>query len=225
MSNYHGEIMNITAGRNAVIEDNLIAAGVTTIVTAYKCGQRDARHAAAQIAAQADARITELEASAARSEATRAEMAASLSDAMQWLAGNAESHTSESYRNDRDAAIADGANEEIEKWKMLYYYQRDALKYWDEKTRRVLAEIREYPVMAEAINGLCGKKREQEAKLRAYQETAEHYCAVDTPISADGIRAHIATIEAQLAAANHRVAELEAERTVAPLASGSERRG
>lgn len=62
MSNYHGEIMNITAGRNAVIEDSLITAGVTTTVTAYNYGHRDARHVAAEIAAEADQRIAELEA-------------------------------------------------------------------------------------------------------------------------------------------------------------------
>lgn len=39
---------------------------------------------------------------------------------------------------------------------------------------------------------------ELEAKLRAWEETAEHYCAADTPISADGVRDYIAELEKQL---------------------------
>lgn len=62
MGNYHAQMMNITTERNAVIEDDLAAAGVTTTVTAYNCGHRDARHAAAEIANEADQRIEELEA-------------------------------------------------------------------------------------------------------------------------------------------------------------------
>lgn len=76
MSNYHGEIMNITAGRNAVIEDNLIAAGVTTTVTAYDYGYRAARRAAAEIAIEADRRIAELEAQLATANERIAELEA-----------------------------------------------------------------------------------------------------------------------------------------------------
>lgn len=54
MSNYHDEIMNLRASE-AEIADDLPAA-----ILAYKTGHRDARHAAAEIAAQADARIDEL---------------------------------------------------------------------------------------------------------------------------------------------------------------------
>ena len=50
---------------------------------------------------------------------------------------------------------------------------------------------------------------ELEAKLRAWEETAEYYCAADTPISADGVRGYIAELNAKLAAANQRIAELE----------------
>lgn len=76
MGNYHGEIMNITAGRNAVIEDNLIAAGVTTTVTAYDYGYRGARRAAAEIAIEADRRIAELEAQLATANERIAELEA-----------------------------------------------------------------------------------------------------------------------------------------------------
>lgn len=48
---------------------------------------------------------------------------------------------------------------------------------------------------------------ELEAKLRAWEETAEYYCAADTPISADGVRGYIAELNAKLAAANQRIAD------------------
>ena len=52
-------------------------------------------------------------------------------------------------------------------------------------------------------NADCAAKRiaELEAKLRAWEETAEYYCAADTPISADGVRGYIAELNAKLAAA------------------------
>lgn len=53
------------------------------------------------------------------------------------------------------------------------------------------------------------------AILRAWEETAEYYCAADTPISADGVRGYIAELNAKLAAANQRIAELEAALTAA----------
>lgn len=60
----HDQIMNLPA------PDDITIAGIVTdggnrepsAVYAYKCGHRDARHAAAELATQADARIAELEA-------------------------------------------------------------------------------------------------------------------------------------------------------------------
>lgn len=52
---------------------------------------------------------------------------------------------------------------------------------------------------------------ELQAKLRAWEETAEHYCKADTPISPDGVRGYIAELEAQLAAKDARIAALEAQ--------------
>lgn len=64
MSNYHDEIMNISLPNDLAIRHIVSDSqtGGTGVVYAYKCGQRDARHVAAEIAAQADARIAELEA-------------------------------------------------------------------------------------------------------------------------------------------------------------------
>lgn len=62
MSNYHGEIMSIPTRLDAAIEDQLQARTDTGLVMAYKIGHRDARHAAAEIAIEADQRIVELEA-------------------------------------------------------------------------------------------------------------------------------------------------------------------
>ena len=62
MGNYHGEIMNIPTRPDAAIEDQLQARTDTGLVMAYKIGHRDARHAAAKIAIEADRRIAELEA-------------------------------------------------------------------------------------------------------------------------------------------------------------------
>ena len=61
MNNFHGRMMNIRDG----------ADGADSIE--YKRGHRDARHAAAEIANEADNRIAELEAqlAAARAELTR----------------------------------------------------------------------------------------------------------------------------------------------------------
>ena len=56
---------------------------------------------------------------------------------------------------------------------------------------------------AAGVPALIAERDKLAARLRAYEETAEHYCAADTPISADGIRGHI---QAQAA----RIAELEA---------------
>ena len=62
MGNYHGEIMGIPTRPDAAIEDQLQARTNTDLVMAYKIGHRDARHAAAEIAIEADRRIAELEA-------------------------------------------------------------------------------------------------------------------------------------------------------------------
>ena len=57
MSNYHGQIMNLPATPPPDVTES----PVKDIRIAYKTGHRDARHAAAELAIQADARIEELE--------------------------------------------------------------------------------------------------------------------------------------------------------------------
>ena len=69
MSSYHGKIMNIPTRPDAAIEDQLQARTDTDLVMAYKIGHRDARHAAAEIANEADQRIAELEAQLAAANA------------------------------------------------------------------------------------------------------------------------------------------------------------
>ncbi len=53
--NFHGRIMNIAASRLALRDAESVSAK-----QAYSLGHRDARHAAAEIANEADARIAEL---------------------------------------------------------------------------------------------------------------------------------------------------------------------
>ena len=74
--------------------------------------------------------------------------------------------------------------------------------------KRTLTLLDELNAANQRIAGL-------EAKLHAWEETAEHYCAADTPISADGVRGYIAELNAKLDAANQRIAELEDERAIA----------
>ena len=68
---FHGQIMNIR-----MLDDISIASVVTdggniepSAVHCYKTGHRDARHAAAKVAAEADQRIAELEAQLAAANA------------------------------------------------------------------------------------------------------------------------------------------------------------
>ena len=68
MSNYHGQIMNHQVNRFAVdqlaTDENMPTDPIEllqVVSLAYKIGHRDARHAAAEIAAEADTRIAELE--------------------------------------------------------------------------------------------------------------------------------------------------------------------
>lgn len=63
--NYHGQIMNIQVTSAKI--GSAVEAGVlldndreTKLATAYKIGHRDARHDAAEIAIQADAKIERL---------------------------------------------------------------------------------------------------------------------------------------------------------------------
>ena len=76
MGNYHGEIMSIPTRPDAAIEDQLQARTDTDLVMAYKMGHRDARHAAAEIAIEADRRIAELEAQLATANERIAELEA-----------------------------------------------------------------------------------------------------------------------------------------------------
>ena len=68
--------MNIVLAKSSAVDDGLAAAGVTTTVTAYDYGYRDARHAAAKIANEADQRIAELEAQLATANERIAELEA-----------------------------------------------------------------------------------------------------------------------------------------------------
>lgn len=56
--NYHGQIINLPATPPPDVTES----PVKDIRIAYKTGHRDARHAAAELAIQADQRIEELEA-------------------------------------------------------------------------------------------------------------------------------------------------------------------
>lgn len=53
---------------------------------------------------------------------------------------------------------------------------------------------------------------ELQARSRAWEETAEYCCAPNTPISADGVRSYIAELNAQLTAANEQIASMQAWR-------------
>lgn len=145
MSNYHNQIMNIQMPEDGRIKYNLDEQPDITDVIAYKFGHRDARHAAAEIAAQADEEIDSLK--VANSE----------------LRGQL----------DREWSSAHGAENQLA------------------AANQRIAEL--------------------QARLRAWEETAEHYCAPNTPISADGVRGYIAELEAQLAAANQRIEAMESE--------------
>lgn len=69
MSDYSGRIISIAAAKGSAVDDDLAAADVTTTVTAYNYGHRVARHAAAEIAVEADRRIAQLEAQLAAANA------------------------------------------------------------------------------------------------------------------------------------------------------------
>ncbi len=59
-----------------------------------------------------------------------------------------------------------------------------------------------------AVRDLIGLYREAKAKLHDYEETAEQYCAPNTPISADGIRGHIQALEKERDTAQDKAARL-----------------
>ena len=59
------------------------------------------------------------------------------------------------------------ANQRIEELEGAYNEQKEATHYWDERTRRILLEIGDYPSMADAIDTIIEKKAEMEAQLAA----------------------------------------------------------